>query len=323
MSKQIITTFISHNSADKKFAKKLSSDLQSQGISVWLDEWVMRGGESLSDMVQNGISISDVFIIILSENSINSPWVQEELRAAFQRRFNQKKHFVIIPLMLEECTIPLFLQDYLYISFINSRKYKESLNKLCDSIIFRDEFINRYRAVYSGGFIVDNIAVTAQVSGPNQEDIYFHEKYLITPTKKIKHINKQFAHDGRIIDVSLSSGTVNRKRIRKSTEKWTLEHRLEMLPKENQSFRLTYHLQNEFRLANSWFYTIDAPTRLFEFKFIFGNECVPKFFKVHFMQTQTRIFEKVIKPKKAKEGIMYRFKQPFPNYKDWFEFVWD
>ena len=122
--------------------------------------------------------------------------------------------------------------------------------------------------------------------------------------------------------MSLSSGIVNRKRIRKSTEKWTLAHQIEMLPKENHSFLLTYHLLNEFKLANSWFYNIDAPTRLFDIKFVFGNECAPKIFKVHFMQTQTRTFEKVLKSQSVNEGVMYKFRQPFPNYKDWFEFVW-
>jgi hypothetical protein len=76
-----IAAFVSYNSADKEFARKLAADLESQGIKVWLDQWAIRGGESISDKVQQGINTSDVFIVILSRSSVRSRWVKEELRS--------------------------------------------------------------------------------------------------------------------------------------------------------------------------------------------------------------------------------------------------
>jgi hypothetical protein len=237
-------------------------------------------------------------------------------------RLRQKRHFVIVPVLLENCRVPLFLKDYLYIPFTSNRIYQESLGRLCDSFIFREEFLSRYRSAYSGAFIVDRVSIRVNIEGGEQELATFREDYAITPIKVTDQISKQFAHDGEIEEVFLSSGRVVRTTIGKSTESWLLKFNEGLRPRESRSFFLTYRLRHEFQVAKRWFYSFDSPTRLFEFDFIFARDCAPSVLKVKFMQTQTPTCERVLKGKATRKEVVYHFTQPFPSYKDWFEFTW-
>ncbi|WP_232414365.1 toll/interleukin-1 receptor domain-containing protein [Leptospira kirschneri] len=69
--------FISHASEDKdRFVINFSTKLRSKGIDAWLDKWEMRPGDRI---FEEGIKNADAFIIVLSKNSVNKPWVREEL----------------------------------------------------------------------------------------------------------------------------------------------------------------------------------------------------------------------------------------------------
>ncbi len=76
--------FISHASEDKqRFVMGFADDLLKNGVEVWLDTWEMLPGDSLVEKVFEGIGNAEAVIIVLSANSINKPWVKEELNASF------------------------------------------------------------------------------------------------------------------------------------------------------------------------------------------------------------------------------------------------
>jgi formylglycine-generating enzyme required for sulfatase activity len=111
-----IRCFLSYNQADKEAARTLGQNLLLRGVDVWFDEWTLRVGESLSGRIQDGILSSDYFIILLSDNSVASAWVQQELAAAIAVRIANKPNF-ILPVVLDSCEIPLFLRDTLQLRF--------------------------------------------------------------------------------------------------------------------------------------------------------------------------------------------------------------
>ncbi|MCS0585185.1 toll/interleukin-1 receptor domain-containing protein [Massilia pinisoli] len=119
--------FLSHSSADKPFVSKLAIDLKSRGIPVWFDQWELKVGDSLTQKIEDGIDKSGWLIVVLSENSIASNWVQKELRAA-QARELQDKHVFVLPVVIDKCRIPTFLLDKLYADFTLS--YERGLNHL-------------------------------------------------------------------------------------------------------------------------------------------------------------------------------------------------
>jgi hypothetical protein len=107
---------VSHASADKPFVDRLAGDLAAHSIPVWYDKLDLRLGESVPGVINAGLSDSKYFAIVLSKASVSSSWVREELNAALMRQVAQGGTF-ILPLLLEDCTIPPLLAHRRYADF--------------------------------------------------------------------------------------------------------------------------------------------------------------------------------------------------------------
>jgi TIR domain-containing protein/HEAT repeat protein len=121
--------FISYSSKDAEFVKKLATDLVTHGLTVWWDKWVMKVGDSLHRKIQDGITNSAWLGVVLSPNSVSSPWVEKELNSALMKELEQKEVFVL-PILYKDCKIPLLLKDKLYADFRSS--YELGLCALLD-----------------------------------------------------------------------------------------------------------------------------------------------------------------------------------------------
>ena len=67
---------IHHSIKDKYFARILTNDLDSYGLNVWFDDYEEKVGEPLSRKMSMNINKDCWLIIVLSENSVNSNWLQ-------------------------------------------------------------------------------------------------------------------------------------------------------------------------------------------------------------------------------------------------------
>ncbi len=126
-----VSVFISHSGVDKDFARKLSNDLLNEGLSVWLDEWELRFGDSLWDKIDQGIVNADFVLLLMSPESIDSRWVRKEMNAALSVEMEMKHRFVI-PILYRNCDIPVFIKEKYYCNLSNS--YEENIEKLVKSI---------------------------------------------------------------------------------------------------------------------------------------------------------------------------------------------
>lgn len=111
------TVFISYSHADRKFIDQLVDKLQASGVAVWIDKWMIKVGDSITQRIDEGIGSSDFLIVVLSRASLKSKWVREELNAATIRNVEEEKHAFVLPILLEECEIPLLLQHRKYADF--------------------------------------------------------------------------------------------------------------------------------------------------------------------------------------------------------------
>ncbi len=102
--------FICHNKADTDFARSLATALVEQGVSVWFDEWNLRPGDSISGGIEDGLSRSEVFVIVWSGHAKSSAWVDAEWRAALTRRINDRT-LRVIPILLDDTPLPRLLAD--------------------------------------------------------------------------------------------------------------------------------------------------------------------------------------------------------------------
>jgi len=122
---------LSHSSIDKPFVDRLALDLDSLNIGVWYDKWEIKVGDSLIDKIFDGIEENDYLAVILSKNSINSDWVKKELKTAFMKEIRIKK-IVILPILLDTCEIPNFLEERKFANF--TKEYEIGFSELLEVI---------------------------------------------------------------------------------------------------------------------------------------------------------------------------------------------
>jgi len=92
--------FISHTYKDHDFVLQLVEKLKKDGIDVWFDEWELTVGDSIVQKINEGLEKSSFLIVVLSEHSVRSKWVQRELNSTLARQLG-RDHNVILPVLLE------------------------------------------------------------------------------------------------------------------------------------------------------------------------------------------------------------------------------
>lgn len=123
--------FISHSAKDKAIAGRLASDLMDRGHEVWFDESNIRVGESIPTGIERGIRRADFLLVLLSNHSATSRWVEQEWEAAHWEEI-QTGRIAVLPVRLEECPIPLLLQTKKYADM--SASYSEGLDELLAAV---------------------------------------------------------------------------------------------------------------------------------------------------------------------------------------------
>lgn len=124
--------FISHSSEDKTFAKLLATDIAEAGHKPWLDEWEIRAGDSIPREITKGLDQCDYLIIVLTENSTNSNWVENEWQSKYWDEVSTGE-IKIIPLLLQKCKIPRLLIHKKYANF--SVSYESGLEEVLAAIL--------------------------------------------------------------------------------------------------------------------------------------------------------------------------------------------
>ena len=103
--------FLSHNSRDKSVVREVAAILHAAGIECWLDEWEILPGDSIIKAISNGLQSATHLVFFMSQASIKSKWVEEELNASLYRTISRQEQ-IIIPVILEECELPPLVASY-------------------------------------------------------------------------------------------------------------------------------------------------------------------------------------------------------------------
>ena len=70
--------FLSHSSKDKPLARKIAEKIKDVGIKVWLDEWEILVGDSITQKIQTGLESANYVAVLLTKHSVKSGWVEKE-----------------------------------------------------------------------------------------------------------------------------------------------------------------------------------------------------------------------------------------------------
>ena len=118
--------FLSHSSKDKSLAREIAEAIRIRGGNVWLDERDLPAGASLASALSEALSGIDIFVVLITENSVTSPWVQYEIDEVMPRI--SERSIRVLPLRFGGASIPPILREYLYVDGSSPDALRRALN---------------------------------------------------------------------------------------------------------------------------------------------------------------------------------------------------
>jgi hypothetical protein len=101
---EFYSCFISYSKKDDAFAAELHAQLQAQHIRCWKDSEDLKIGAIFQEEIDSAIQSHDKLLLVLSENSINSSWVEWEVRKALKKEQEQGST-VLFPVRLDDAVL--------------------------------------------------------------------------------------------------------------------------------------------------------------------------------------------------------------------------
>lgn len=114
-----MAVFISYSHEDAEFVDTLAAHLIKSDTRVWIDRWELHVGDSLIRRIEAAIENASAIVVVLSAASTKSEWCRKELTAGLVRELEEKR-VLVLPIIVDDCHIPLFLRDKKHADFRKS-----------------------------------------------------------------------------------------------------------------------------------------------------------------------------------------------------------
>ena len=92
--------FLSYSSRDQEFAERLYADLQAHGVRCWFAPKDMEIGAKIRDSIDDAIRGTGKVVVILSESSMASSWVEKEFETTFEEE-QRRDALLLFPIRLD------------------------------------------------------------------------------------------------------------------------------------------------------------------------------------------------------------------------------
>jgi hypothetical protein len=181
----MIKVFMSHCSADKPFVERLSKDLLTlEGIDAWLDDWEILPGDRIPSKIEEGLSGANVFILVLSPQSVQSQWVSHEKDAWLTAQLNEEvkakqesrtPNRRLIPVLYQDCQKPELLSAMKHVSITDSR-YEEGFLRLVKGIRGESDKPPLKREALVDSVTATPIASPLSIIADNDEKVFQKKK---------------------------------------------------------------------------------------------------------------------------------------------------
>lgn len=102
---QFYSCFISYSSKDEGFAECLHADIQAKGIRVWFAPHDLPIGARIRPAIDESIHIHDKLLLVLSEDSVASQWVEQEVETALAKEREQDGRIVLFPIRIDDAVM--------------------------------------------------------------------------------------------------------------------------------------------------------------------------------------------------------------------------
>jgi uncharacterized protein YjbI with pentapeptide repeats len=101
---QHYSCFISYSAKDQEFSDRIHADLQNSHVRCWFAPHDMPIGGKILDEIDAAIRLRDKVLLILSEHSIKSNWVEDEVTKAFEEE-RSRNQTVLFPIRLDDAVM--------------------------------------------------------------------------------------------------------------------------------------------------------------------------------------------------------------------------
>jgi nucleoside 2-deoxyribosyltransferase len=78
--------FFSHSNRDRKWCEWLAADADAIGVTAYLAEHDQNAGKQLAEKVKRNIDKCKALVVLLTDNSVSSSYVQQEIGYAIAKR---------------------------------------------------------------------------------------------------------------------------------------------------------------------------------------------------------------------------------------------
>jgi len=103
--------YISHSHKDKELAAIIARGLRAIGNDIFIDSESLQAGSDWRSTLSDSLKQSDVFLVLLTENSINSNYVISEIGAARAYVNSASNEKLFIPIIFGRIDVPPIIQD--------------------------------------------------------------------------------------------------------------------------------------------------------------------------------------------------------------------
>ena len=98
---KLFSCFISYTGKDEDFVHKLYADLMEQGVRCWVVTELVRKKEKYYPLIDAALNLHDKEILIMSEHSLESDWLENEIYAAFEKE-EKTGETLLLPILLDD-----------------------------------------------------------------------------------------------------------------------------------------------------------------------------------------------------------------------------
>ncbi len=105
--------FLSFTWNDKVLVENIAKKLLAAGIDTWWAEWEIGAGDSLVQKINQGLAGCTHFIVFLTPEALEKPWVKTEMDAGLIRMIEDKCKFIPLRHNLPHTSLPALLRPLL------------------------------------------------------------------------------------------------------------------------------------------------------------------------------------------------------------------
>ena len=122
--------FLSYTSDDIELARRIAESLTAAGIDTWWDKWCIYPGDSLRQKIDEGLTDRTHFLVLLTPQSIDKPWVKAEMDAAFVQKVEDQCKFLPVRHDLSISALPPLLRGLDSPTVTTDEELKQLINDI-------------------------------------------------------------------------------------------------------------------------------------------------------------------------------------------------